>query len=68
MISQRVFWLLIIVAVAMERDFVSTHVTKINGKTFLVPDYNLEGYERFLLPRLDFKGQQHVYFNSDDIR
>ena len=40
---------------------------KINGKTFMVPHYNLEGYERYLLPKLDFKGMQHVYFNPDDI-
>jgi hypothetical protein len=51
----------------MERDFVTTQTHKINGKTYLVPNYNLEGFERFLLPKLDFKGMQHVYFNPDDI-
>ena len=40
---------------------------KINGKQYIVPHYNLEGYEKYLLPKLDFKGMQHVYFNPDDI-
>lgn len=44
-----------------------TESTKINGKTYLVPHYNLEGFEKFLLPKLEFKGMQHVYFNPDDI-
>lgn len=51
----------------MEKDFVITQSTKINGKTYLVPHYNLEGYEKFLLPKLEFKGTHHVYFNPDDI-
>jgi len=46
---------------------VTTHTDKINGKTYLVPEYNLLGYEKFFLPKLDFKGMQHVYFNPDDI-
>jgi hypothetical protein len=45
----------------------TTSTTKLNGKTYLVPSYNLEGYEKFLLPKLEFKGMQHVYYNPDDI-
>lgn len=45
----------------------TTNIQKINGKTFLVPEYNLQGYEQFFLPKLEFKGMQHVYFNPDEI-
>ena len=59
--------LLLIVVLSMEKDFVSIRNQKINGKTFVVPEYNLDNYEKFFLPKLDFKGMHHVYFNPDDI-
>ena len=42
--SQRVVLVVIIFIVIMEADLVKPRVHKINGKTFLVPHYNLEGY------------------------
>ena len=61
------WFILLIVVVQMEPDFVTVRNQKINGKTFMVPHYNIEGYQRFFLPKLDFKGTHHVYFNPDEI-
>ena len=59
--------LLLIVLIGMERVFLSTSKVKINDKTYVVPQYNLQGFEKYLLPSLDFKGTQHVYFHPNDI-
>ena len=59
--------LLLIVLIGMERVFLSTSKVKINDKTYIVPQYNLQGFEKYLLPSLDFKGTQHVYFHPNDI-
>lgn len=59
--------LLIALIIIMEQAFLTTSTQKINGKTYLVPKYNLEGFEKYLLPNLEFKGMQHVYFHPNDI-
>lgn len=50
----------------MDRFF-KVEKRRIENKNYLVPVYNLEGFEQFLLPKLEFKGTQHVYFNPHDI-
>lgn len=51
----------------MEKNFVKVEERRIENKRYLVPVYNLESFEQYLLPKLEFKGTQHVYFNPHDI-
>jgi hypothetical protein len=52
----------------MDRAFLTTSKVKISDKTYLVPNYDLQGFEKYLLPSLEFKGTQHVYFHPNDIK
>ena len=36
--------LLLLIVLIMEQDFITSRTHKINGKTYLVPEYNLQGY------------------------
>lgn len=59
--------LVLIALIIMDNLFLTTSTVKLNDKTYLVPNYNLRGFEKYLLPSLEFKGTQHVYFHPNDI-
>jgi hypothetical protein len=40
---------------------------RINGKTYLVPEYNLYGADKYMLPKLDNAPVHIYYFQPNDI-
>jgi hypothetical protein len=51
----------------MTEKIVTIEERKINKKTYIVPQYNLFGCEKYMLPKLDNSAVHHVYFGSHDI-
>ncbi len=50
-----------------KKDIVTIEERLINGKTYLVPEYNLYGADKYMLPKLDNAPVHIYYFQPNDI-
>jgi len=58
---------LLLLILLMEPAFIQLTQHNIRHKQYLVPTFNLDGFEQFLLPKIDIKGMQDVYYGPTDI-
>lgn len=62
-----ILYLIVLSTMAEQEPFIQQERREIAGKTFFVPNYNLQGFEKYFLPKLDNNAEKHVYFNPNDI-
>ena len=67
MLIIKLIFSIIIIAKMEKKDIVTIEERRINGKTYLVPEYNLFGAEKYMLPKLDNAPVHIYYFQPHDI-
>jgi hypothetical protein len=67
MLIVKLIFNIIIIAKMEKKDIVTIEERRINGKIYLVPEYNLFGAEKYMLPKLDNAPVHIYYFQPHDI-